>query len=112
MNIVGWALTKCDDTPDGPRSLIGSISATWRGAKLPLPGQEWMLVHARCSSEHVAFMRQDGDFIWLGSEWSKVPQQVLDAYAPMLDPNETYDNLGQVLDRLMEQEGRFLLRAT
>lgn len=111
MNTFGWALTKCDDTPDGPRSLVGSMSATWRGAIPPLPGMEWMLVHVRCSSEHVAFMRQDEDFIWIGSEWSKVPQQVLDAYAPMLDPAETYQNLGQVLDKLAEQEGRFLLRA-
>src|SRR6266481_1655506 len=100
MNTVGWVLTKCDNGIP----LVASLSTSWRAGALPIPGTEWMLCHVRCSSDHVSFMKQDEDFVWIGSEWSVVPQQVLDAYASKLDPNATYQNLGQVLDKLAEWE--------
>src|SRR6266481_7942261 len=102
MIINGWVLTKTDTHNDGHQTpIVASMSlAAWHGPMQPLTTDGWMLVRVACDPAHVEFMKQDEDVIWIGSEWSKVPQQVLDTYASKLDPNETYQNLGQVLDKL------------
>ena len=110
MIISGWVLSKCDRSDQGLRPLVESLSVNWYGAIPPAEEDGWMLVHVACDGAHVAFMKQDPDFIWIGSEWSKVPQQVLETYASQLDPTEQYQNMGQVLDKLAESEPRFLLK--
>lgn len=109
--ITGWVLSKCDRTDQGLRSLVESMSVNCHGAVPPAEDDGWMLVHVACDSEHVAFMKKDSDFIWIGSEWSKVPTEVLETHAAQLDPNEQYQNMGQVLDKLADLEPRFHLRA-
>jgi hypothetical protein len=98
-------------TDQGLRPLVASMSVNWRGPIPPAEDDGWMLVHVACDSAHVAYMKQDPDFVWIGNEWSKVPAQVLEAYAPMLEPDGQYQNMGQVLDRLADLEPRFHLRA-
>jgi hypothetical protein len=109
--ITGWVLSKCDRTDQGLRPLVESMSINWRGAVPPAEDDGWTLVHVACDSAHVAFMKADPDFIWIGNEWSKVPPEVLEAYGSQLDPNELYQNMGQVLDKLADLEPRFHLRA-
>jgi hypothetical protein len=110
--ITGWALTKGDRTDEGLRSLVDSLSVNYFGMLEPDTDDGWMLVHVACDSEHVAFMKKHPDlFIWIGNEWSKVPPEVLETYAAQLDPNEQYQNMGQVLDKLADLEPRFHLRA-
>ena len=77
--ITGWLLTKIEDTaPDGHKPLVSSLSALWVAGALPLPGQEWMLVQAKAHAQVVTYMKEDEDFIWIGNEWSKVPQELLE----------------------------------
>ena len=111
MMVTGWILTKVDNTEDGPRPLIASLSASWRAGALPLTEGGWMLCHVKTHPEVVAFMKQDEDFIWIGNDWSKVPQEVLDTYAEKLNPEEQYLFIGQVVDKLSEWEPRFNMRA-
>lgn len=112
MIIIGWVLTKCDRTDKGLRSLVESLSVNFYGMVSPDTDDGWTLAHVACDSAHIAFMKKHPDlFIWIGSEWSKVPQQVLETYTSQLDPNEQYQNMGQVLNQLAESEPRFHLRA-
>jgi len=108
--VNGWVLTKVDSNDAQHRPLVASLATLWTAGCLPLPGTEWMLCHVRCHPDVVAFMRQDEDFVWIGSGWSKPPQQLLDAYASLIDPNETYASVGQVLDKLSESNPRFLMK--
>lgn len=110
--ITGWALTKGDRTDRGLRSLVESLSVNYYGMVPPDTDDGWILVHVACDSAHIAFMKKHPDlFIWIGSEWSKVPPELLESHADWLDPNEQYQNMGQVLDTLAESEPRFHLRA-
>ncbi len=110
MNISGWLLSKCDETTDGHRPIVASMSiADWHAPIQPLTPNGWSLVWITCDPAHYAFIKQDEDCIWLGNEWSRVHPQLLETFAEMLDPNETYQNLGQVIEKLAESEPRFLL---
>jgi hypothetical protein len=111
VKISGWILTKTDAHPDGNRHPIAaSMSVAWQGPMQPLHPDGWMLLQVRCHGAHHRYMKHDDDIIWIGNEWSKVPPELLEAYAEKLDPNETYSNLGQVLDKLGEWDARFLER--
>jgi hypothetical protein len=110
--ITGWVLSKCDRTDQGLRPLVESLSVNHYGMVPPATDDGWALVHVACDSAHVGFMKKHPDlFIWIGSEWSKVPPEVLESHADLLDPNEQYQNMGQVLDKLADSEPRFHLRA-
>ena len=109
--VSGWILTKTDAHPNGLRHpIVASMSVPWHSPMQPLNPDGWMLVQVHCHSAHHRYMKHDEDIIWIGSEWSKVPPELLEAYAEKLDPNATYDNLGQVLDKLSEWDFRFLER--
>jgi hypothetical protein len=96
----------------GLLSLVDSLSVNYYGMIAPDTDDGWTLVHVACDSAHAAFMKQHPDlFVWIGSEWSKVPPEVLEAFAAQLGPDEQYQNMGQVLDKLAESEPRFHLRA-
>jgi len=111
MRIGGWVLTKTDTHPEGHQvPLVNSLSLAWHGPMQPLNPDGWMLVQVQCHAAHFEYMKGDEDIIWIGNEWSKVPPELLEAYAEKLDPNETYQNFGQVLDKLAEWDFRFLER--
>lgn len=103
--VTGWLLSKFD----GSKPVVASLSIGWQAATGPLTGG-WALVHVQCQPTHVEFFKTDEDVIWIGGEWVKVPQEVLSTYAAQLDPNETYVNIGQVIDKLAEWNPRFHLR--
>jgi hypothetical protein len=110
MDITGWVLSKFDagDDMNPLLPLVASMSMEWQGTMEPDTPDGWALVWIRCDNVHLEFIRQDPDIIWIGNEWSKVPQQVLDTYASKLDPTQTYQFLGQVLDKLGEWETVFI----
>ena len=110
--VTGWILTKMDDTEAGPKPVIASLSAAYRPGAVPLTEGGWMLCHVKCDPAIVEYMKKDTeDFLWIGGDYSKVPQVVLDTYASKLDPEETYLFIGQVVQKLAEWEPRFNMRA-
>jgi len=110
MRITGWILTKSDRVDDSMKPIVASMSMAWHAPMQPLHPDGWNLVLVRCDVSHHVYMKHDEDVIWIGNEWSKVPKELLDTYADHLDPNETYENLGQVLDKLADWDYRFLER--
>ena len=112
MIISGWLLSKCDQVEDGIRPIVASMSLEWHAPMQPLKPDGWVLVQVKCDIAHYNFIRQDEDFIWIGNEWSKVPRELLDAYADKLDQSEQYQTFGQVLDELEKWDFRFSMRLT
>lgn len=75
---------------------------------LQSPTTQWCLVQIVTTPPQLAAAKLDPRVVVCGRHYSKPPQQLLDAYASMLDPTVTYQFVGQVLEKLAESEPLFL----
>lgn len=73
------------------------------------PDATWELVLIVTTPQQLEAAKKDPRVVVCGKLYSKPPAQLLQAYAKWLDPTETYQFLGQVLDKLAETEPMFHL---
>lgn len=67
----------------------------------------WALVHVTVTPPQIEAAKKDPRVVYCGKDYNRPPQQVLDTYKDWLDPNTTYQFMGQVIAALAEREPKF-----
>jgi hypothetical protein len=104
-----WFLSKFYADPLHPHGLLpvcrayGSAFGHHR-----FEDSDWGLVLMYTSPPQIEASRQDERVVFCGTDYSKPPAQVLECYAALLDPTETYQSMGQLLAKLAETEPLFM----
>jgi hypothetical protein len=67
----------------------------------------WALVHMHTTYQHIEAMKLDPRVLYCGQDYDAPPQQMLDTYKQLLDPNVNYMFIGQVIAKLAQSEPCF-----
>jgi hypothetical protein len=69
---------------------------------------DWAMVKLWTSPVQIEAMKQDPRVVPVGGDWDPVPQQVIEVFSRWLDPNVTYQCMGQLIAKLGQWEPCFL----
>jgi len=109
--VPAWFLSQFYDDPlhiAGPMPVCMAYGSAVPGFHWLLAGSGWGLVLMYTSPPQIDASKQDERVVYCGTSYSKPPAKLLEAYASMLDPEETYTTMGQVLAKLAETEPLFM----
>lgn len=99
----------CDGNPDGKGWDVPVCNAYGRDHFFHRinSSTDWCLVHIVTTPQQLEAARKDPRVVVCGKHYAKPPAKLLEVYASMLDPTETYQFVGQVIEKLSETDPVF-----